>query len=398
VMLLGAVPFNVAVAESVVVQHVDKGQIKGELLSVSHAAITIKTVDGNRQLETRDVIRITLRDLRETARLPRAFLLLANDDRLVVSPQSIDEEFLTAKWDQFPEWATFRVPLESVRSIAFRLPRNLKDRRKATARFLNQNPKDEDELVLTNGDRLGGTFGSFDRSRMVIETAAGETSVTRSDVRSLSFNPELFSLPKQNGLRTLVALVDGSWFTTKALQSTPNGEIDCETIFGTTLRVPITAIASMRFLGGRTVYLSDLPVADYQFQPFLSRKWRYRTDRNVTGGWLSLRSREYAKGLGVHSHCELSFALGHSFQEFQTVVGIDDQTDGRGSVRFRVKLDDEIVWSSGSLTGSDVPLRPPAINVRDKKRLTLLVEFDKHGDILDHANWCDTILIRSTKK
>ena len=392
-ILIGSALSSVCAEDHVVVHHADDGQITGEIVGASIDAINIITDNENRKLSTRDLIRLTF-GKHKAAPLPRSFILLANDDRIVAAPESIDEEFLVARWKSFPNWPALRVPLDNVRSVALALPRSRTKRWRATTRFLNQN-REDDELVLTNGDRILGELISLDQAGFKFDTAAGETSIARNDVRSLGFNAELISIPSATGLRTSIDLLDGSRITVKNLQRTPSGDFNCETVFGATLRLPTTAIAVMRFLGGRAVYLSDLPVADYQFQPFLSRKWPYQKNRNVTGGWLILRDREYAKGLGLHSKCELSFDLDKTYREFRSVVGIDDHTNGDGSVQFRIQLDGETVWSSGSVTGINQPVNTPSINVTGKKRLTLRVEFDKRGDILDHANWCDAILIRS---
>jgi hypothetical protein len=170
--------------------------------------------------------------------------------------------------------------------------------------------------------------------------------------------------------------------------------LSVDALFGAELRIPLSAVRLMRFLGGRIEYLSDLEAAEFQFTPFLKARWPLRRDRNVLGGPLRLRGREYAKGLGVHSRSEISYDLKGKFRQFRATVGVDDTARGRGSVVFAVEVDGERVYSSKPVTGKTAPLPIPPIDVTGRKRLTLIVDFGHLGDIRDHADWCDAVLIR----
>ena len=92
-------------------------------------------------------------------------------------------------------------------------------------------------------------------------------------------------------------------------------------------------------LGGRAVYLGDLRPAEFRHVPFLDLPWPYHADRNVTGGRLRSGGRLYLKGLGVHSSARLTYLLDEPYERFEAELGIDDSTDGGGSVRYRVYVD-----------------------------------------------------------
>ncbi|MEO1995535.1 MAG: NPCBM/NEW2 domain-containing protein, partial [Planctomycetaceae bacterium] len=166
---------------------------------------------------------------------------------------------------------------------------------------------------------------------------------------------------------------------------------------GTRIRVPRSALKSIAVLGGRAVYLSDLKPVAYRFRPFLSQDWPLRHDRNVVGGPLRLRGREYAKGLGTHSRSEISFALDRKYDRFSTVIGIDDCSAGGGQAVFSVFVDGQRVYHSGMVSGNDAPREVPAIDVSSSNRLTLSVDYGAGGDVLDRADWCQAMLIRKTQ-
>ena len=177
-------------------------------------------------------------------------------------------------------------------------------------------------------------------------------------------------------------------------QSPTAGILRLHLACGATIRVSQSALVSATVLGGRAVYLSDLKPVAYRFRPFLSQNWPLREDRNVIGGPLRLRGRTYAKGLGTHSRSEITYELDRKYERFQTVLGIDDCSNGAGQVVFSVLLDGQRVFQSPMLSGTDAAHPLPAVDVSRGNRLTLIVDYGAGGDVLDRADWCDALLIR----
>ena len=133
---------------------------------------------------------------------------------------------------------------------------------------------------------------------------------------------------------------------------------------------------------------------NFKFEPFLDLGWPLRNDRNVSGGFLTLRGVEYPRGLGVHSRSSVTYRLDGKFRRFHAVLGIDDDTGGKGSAVFEVLVDGKRVFKSDVLTGTSVPVVLDRLDVAGAKLLTLRVDYATLGDIQDHANWCDAVLIR----
>ena len=300
---------------------------------------------------------------------------------------------LVGIWRDFPAWPRLKIPLEQVQAIAFQLPEDAPTRHRLVAVLMEFREK-RDAVIFKNGDRLGGRLVRLTADSLSFEGPVGELAILRNKIRALAFNSELISTPKKTGRRVLLELSDGSRLTTRRVILAEQGLLEIETLFRARLRLPMSAVVSMRFLGGRAVYLSDLKAAEFQFTPYLETRWPLRLDRNVSGGPLRLNGREYAKGLGMHSRSVVSYDLAGEFREFRATVGIDDSVGEKGSVRFAVEVDGERVFTSSLMTGASKPSALAPLNVSGKNRLTLIVEFGELGDILDHANWCDPVLIR----
>ena len=117
----------------------------------------------------------------------------------------------------------------------------------------------------------------------------------------------------------------------------------------------------------------------------------------MTGGWLRSGGRRYLKGLGMHSSARLTYLLDEPYGRFDAELGIDDSTDGGGSVRYRVYVDRQTKFTSEILRGGMKPV-PVSVDLTGAKRLDLVVDFADRADELDHADWLDARLIRPAKQ
>lgn len=320
-------------------------------------------------------------------------VVLANGDRLFVRPQSMDEAYMAAAWQRFPAWPDVKMRLERIRAVAFNLPEDDAARHRLTTTLLDYREK-SDAVILKNGDRLQGELATLSRDSLSFQGPVGRLTVALADVRAVTFNSELVSFPDETGLRVLLELTDGTRLTARRLELTEPGLLTVDALFGARLAVPLSAVVSLRFLGGRAEYLSDLEAAEYRFTPFLGTRWPLRRDRNVLGGPLRIAGREYAKGIGLHSRSRVTYDLQGGYRQFRATIGVDDSAGKRGSVVFAVEVDGERRFTSDPLTGKSEALSIPPIDVSGKDRLTLIVDFGQFGDIRDHADWCDAVLIR----
>ena len=119
-------------------------------------------------------------------------------------------------------------------------------------------------------------------------------------------------------------------------------------------------------------YLSDLP-----FVGTPTNGWgpverdRSNGEQGATdGGPISIRGTTYAKGLGVHSTSQVVFNLAGAYTTFLADLGIDDETNGGGSVVFQVLADGVSIYTSSTILGT-TPILPLTLDVTGVNTLTV---------------------------
>jgi hypothetical protein len=348
--------------------------------------------EKSRSIPLADVVRLEFEG--RQARLSRdsPLVILANGDLLAAEVVRADEEELSLRWDRLTGLREFTVPLEAVRALVFRQPAEGELVRDLWRRIEQASPG-ADEVMLQNGDTLRGELREVsDRDlKLVGDNVPG--SLSRKGVVAVIFNPELQDLPALEEPGGLVTLIDGSRLRVRGLQSIAPDVLGCQALCQTPFEFPCAAVVSVQFLGHGCQPLSELEPADSQFTPFLAEQWPWRRDRNCLGQPLQLRGNCHATGLGVHSRQRLDYDLKGRAEAFLATVGIDDSARGRGAVEFTVLVDEQPVWSSGVVRGRDEPRPIPLVSLKKARRLTLLVDFGPDANVLDHADWCDAVLI-----
>ena len=364
----------------------------GELVEISAARVRL---GGKTPLEWKraDVLRVDWSAQPEALLDDCPQLLLANGDRLGIRPVTIDEAALRGNWQRFPAWPEISVPLETLRGVLLIPPRNPLERSQAIVRLREQR-ETKDIFYLSNGDLLLGQLDRFENNVFGLTAATGKLTVPGATVRGFGMNPELTSFPPAKGNQSLVTLSDGSLLTLGDVSFGEQHTLRGRAAFGLDLELPAESVVSLQFLGGRIVYLSDIEPTEYAFTPYLTRKWPLRSNQNAVGGPLRLGGREYARGIGMHSQSLATYRLNGEFAVFQAMIGIDAVTEGEGSVVFRVLADGKPLFTSNVVRGKTPALALGPLNVTDVQQLTLAVDFADHGDILDHADWCDALLIK----
>ncbi len=108
------------------------------------------------------------------------------------------------------------------------------------------------------------------------------------------------------------------------------------------------------------------------------------------GTTISLMGTTYAKGLGMAAPAAVIYRLNKSCSMFTADVGIDDSTNGQGSVDFQVWADGQNVYDSGTLTGNqgqNPMVKHIALDVTGVRRLKLMVNNAGDGASWDRASW-----------
>ncbi len=159
--------------------------------------------------------------------------------------------------------------------------------------------------------------------------------------------------------------------------------------------VDFSAVAEIRFRSDRLVYLSDLkPAKVVQAGLFGDVIFPWRRDRSSAGGPLQIGKTTYARGLGVHSRCELTYDLGGKFALFTAAVGIDNAGGKRGDATLKILGDGTELLKPINLVGGK-EAQPIRCDVTGVKKLTILIEFGADGiDVGDHVDLAEARLIK----
>jgi hypothetical protein len=106
---------------------------------------------------------------------------------------------------------------------------------------------------------------------------------------------------------------------------------------------------------------------------------------------IKIRGQMFEKGLGTAAPSSIIYRLGGKCSRFTAQVGVDDITNGQGTVRFQVSADGEVLFDSAALNAQSAAA---AIDVSlvGKRRLKLLVTNAEDGTAQDRASWGDAKL------
>ncbi|MBL7134837.1 MAG: NPCBM/NEW2 domain-containing protein [Phycisphaerae bacterium] len=157
------------------------------------------------------------------------------------------------------------------------------------------------------------------------------------------------------------------------------------------------AVASIRFIAAGATDLSSLTPSNIKEYGFFDRTFGYKTNASVSGGPLRLAGRTYRTGLGLHSFCEITYAIDGKYSQFVTVAGIDDVVRPAGNAELVILGDGKDLCEPIHLTGKD-EAKTIRLDIAGVKSLTIRVGFGADGlDVADHVDLAAARLIKADK-
>lgn len=314
-------------------------------------------------------------------------LLQISDEQVLLDSKSLGEEMV--------------LPLAAVEGIVFRPHPEIQQRNRLMDRFRSLD-RSTDTIILDNGDEVEGTITRLSESGLDMQTPAGKSiNLPRKNLVAMVFNPALLEKPEPAERLMMVQLADGSRLNAVAW-SGGEGSVRLTTPNGMQWSTDILDHKEPNLIGlqpftSHVVYLSDLKPAEYRHQPYLSVDWPHQMDRNVTGSRLKSGGAVYEKGIGMHSDASLTYRLEQPYRRFDASLGIDDSAGDRGSVIFRVFVDDgsgkwQSRYRSDVIRGGQEPTRI-SIDLEGIRGLSLMVDHADRGDEMDRADWLDARLV-----
>ncbi len=122
-----------------------------------------------------------------------------------------------------------------------------------------------------------------------------------------------------------------------------------------------------------------------------------RSDQSVDGNPIKIAGHAFEHGVGTHATSEFIVLLRGNGVRFTSQVGVDDETNGLGTVRFLVFGDGKRLADSGRLKGGDAP-KTIDVDVRNVRELRLVVRDAGDGIDHDHADWADAMVTLARAK
>ena len=141
----------------------------------------------------------------------------------------------------------------------------------------------------------------------------------------------------------------------------------------------------------KTVYLDSLDLGAMESgwaTPF--------ANRSIDGHVLKIAGREYRRGVGTHSVSSVTVYLGGGCRQFKADIGVDDDTQGKGSVEFIVMSGNRVLGRSGVMRAG--MKQSIDLDVHGLESITLKVDDAGDGYGYDHADWCDARFVASNPK
>jgi hypothetical protein len=159
------------------------------------------------------------------------------------------------------------------------------------------------------------------------------------------------------------------------------------TVSGAKFEYPTAAISRLDYRSDKLVYLSDLKPIEVVERTKQGRKDIWRADKNLENSALQLEGQVYPKGLCLHSHTELAYALDGKYKEFKTILGMDDMVGGDGHPVVKIEGDGKELFS-GTVSRKE-RRRELTLDVKGIKQLRIIVMSSGLFDFGDHVDFAD---------
>lgn len=116
--------------------------------------------------------------------------------------------------------------------------------------------------------------------------------------------------------------------------------------------------------------------------------------KSVDGNPIKLKGVTYPHGVGTHARSEFVVDLKKSAVKFVSMVGLDDEKTGAGSVTFEVWVDGKKAAETGVLHGGDEP-KLLSVDLTGAKTLMLVVTDAEDGIDSDHGDWAGAMIVQA---
>ncbi|HUG90822.1 MAG TPA: NPCBM/NEW2 domain-containing protein [Planctomycetaceae bacterium] len=365
---------------------------QGELVRLDGKTVSLKKGESTVDVPLADVmaVRLPAPADEQPADPALARVRLVDGTSLACTGLSADSRSASLQTARLGEVA---VPLSAVASVRL----GALDSKVADAwTELRSRATQRDLLVIRKNDvldHLAGVVGAIDGENVKFLLGGREVPVKRANVFGIVYSRREGDRKSPACEATLVgedvAQLKGVTFE--------NGAFAAELLAGPKVALQAADVRVLDFSLGKVRYLSDLEPREYVLTPFFDGEaerslFRYRRDRNQTGGPIAVGGRAYAKGLWIHSRTKLVYRIGGEYRRFQAVMGIDDDVAPRGDVHVVIKGDGKVLLEA-DVRGPDKP-RELDLDVSGVRDLEIFVDYGSGLDISDHLDLAEARVLK----
>lgn len=394
-LLVWGLPFRVVAVPpmsgvELTVRSVEPQIQRGRLVSFSCATgLTLDGDAGTRDVPTADLVRLST-TAKISPRGPRDFLLrLSNDDWLCGPIVGGGQDKVQV---ETVDLGRIDVPLDAIRQIDGP-PLTMQGHADAVRKMDKADREDarnEDRLLLTNGDTLRGFVTAIEAESVTIDTSHGDIRVA---LRLLVAARLVGSpIPQPPGPRCVLTLKNSGRLTASSFDWTDQ-RARSQWVVGNAVSLDPDRVVGVEIVGGRWVWLSSLRPISAEQTPWLAADWEFVTDANVLGGPLMVEGQRFEHGIGVHSRASLIFELAGEYREFVTSFGMDDDSGPWADVSVAVLVDGHRRFSQPAVRRGKL-FGPIRVDVSRANRIELLADFGENGNVQDRFNWIEAALVR----
>jgi len=261
-------------------------------------------------------------------------LHLVSGDRVGGDPVSIANDALTWK---SPAAGDLSLPVTHLRGIT---------RGSDTTPPQFDPARTEDAVFLTNGDNVKGIVTGIEAGKINVKQSSGDVlPVDLAAVKAVHFAAT--GTPAPTGRAFRVQLADGSVVTAPKLDLKDDKLSLTFNQAGQPRPINLAQVSLIEQLNGPVAWLSARTPSQTVYQPMFDVSFPPQTDRNYRGDRIKFQGREYARGIGVHAYCRLTYSLtdeqgARPFRAFRTQYALSEDAY-KGKVTVRILLDNKLV-------------------------------------------------------
>jgi hypothetical protein len=288
-------------------------------------------------------------------------LFLTSGDRIGGEPLSIANDQLAWK---SPAAGDVSIPLKNLRGI---------QRGQDTPTF--DPNRTEDLVVLSNGDSVKGIVTGLEGGKVTVTQASGDpVKVDLSSVKTVLFAAA--SGDNQKGRAFRVQLSDGSVVTAPKVRL-KDGKLTLTLGAGNDRPVELGQVVLIEQLNGPVSWLSTRVPSETIYHPMFDVSFPPQMDRNYRGERIRFGGHDYARGIGVHAYCKLTYSLeGAGFKAFRTQYALNEDAY-KGKVTVRILLDDKVVHEARDFPAGKLS---PVVLINLGSAKTISLEAHPGGD------------------